>query len=94
MANLVWTAILYFFTLSIVFVAYKTFINDRKYENELRVANQVRAAQGISRGTMRPAATADAASVAAPSDAAPARRFTAPPRSARNNTIPANIRRA
>lgn len=97
MANLIWTGILYFSTLSIVFIAYKTFINDRRYENELRIAQQVRIAQGLGRKNMAQAATANAAAMPAePGDEAPSapRRFVAPSRAARSNTIPGNIRRA
>ncbi len=100
MANLIWTAILYFSTLSIVFVTYKSFINDRKFENELRIAKQVAIAQGVGRKSMDEAAATAASitSVAAPGEEAlvPSglRRFTAPPRSARSNTIAGNIRRA
>lgn len=36
MANLIWTGILYFSTLTIVYVVYRTFMNDRKAENERR----------------------------------------------------------
>ncbi len=95
MANLIWTGILYFSTLSIVFVAYRTFINDRKFENELKIAHQVMIAQALARKTMGKAA-AVVASVApmAPGEEAPAapRRFVAPSRAARSNTIPGNIR--
>jgi hypothetical protein len=96
MANLIWTGILYFTTLAIVYIAYKTFINDRKYENELKVTNQVRIAQGLSRKDAAVAAAASVELVAAPGEKAPAavQRFAAPARSARSNTIPANIRRA
>jgi hypothetical protein len=97
MANLIWTSILYFSTFSIVFVAYKVFVNDRKYENELRVASQILIAQGVGGKTMAQAAAVNTGiTPAAPGEAAPAapHRFVAPPRSARSNTIPANIRRA
>ncbi len=97
MANLIWTGILYFSTLSIVYVAYKTFINDRKFENELRITRQVMVAQGLGRKGMGPAAAAVASvAPAAPGEEAPAgpRRFVAPPRTARANTIAGNIRRA
>jgi hypothetical protein len=97
MANLIWTGILYFSTLSIVFVAYRTFINDRKFENELRIARQVMISQGLGRKTMTKAAAAVASvTPAAPGEEVPSapRRFVAPPRTARANTIAGNIRRA
>jgi hypothetical protein len=97
MANLVWTGILYFSTLAIVVVAFRTFVNDRRSENELRVANQIRVAQGLGRmGVARSSAVIAAALPAAPGEeTSPApRRFVAPPRSARANAVPANIRRA
>jgi len=94
MANLIWTGILYFSTLSIVFVAYRTFINDRKFENELKITRQVMVAQGLGRKGMGQAAATVAPP--APGEEAPAapRRFVAPSRAARGNTIPGNIRRA
>ncbi len=97
MANLIWTGILYFSTLSIVFVAYRTFINDRKFENELKITRQVMIAQGLGRKGMGQAAAAVAGvAPSAPGEGAPAapRRFVAPSRAARGNTIPGNIRRA
>jgi hypothetical protein len=40
-ANLIWTGILYFSTLTIVYVVYRTFMNDRKAENERRTSDIV-----------------------------------------------------
>ena len=55
MANFIWTAILYFSTSAIVFVTYRTFVNDRKAENErktseavLRTQAQVKAREGAA----------------------------------------------
>lgn len=97
MANLIWTGILYFSTLSIVFVAYRTFVNDRKFENELKITRQVMIAQGLGQKGMNKAAAAIASvAPAAPGEepAAGPRRFVAPSRAARANTIAGNIRRA
>ena len=41
MANLIWTGILYFSTSMIVYVTYRTFMNDRRAENERRTADTV-----------------------------------------------------
>ncbi len=49
MANLIWTGILYFSTLSIVFITYRTFVNDRKADNERRSQDMVLRAQALSR---------------------------------------------
>ncbi len=51
MGNLIWTSILYFSTSAIVFITYRTFVNDRKADN-LRRASDVaalRMAQAKSR---------------------------------------------
>jgi hypothetical protein len=40
-ANFIWTAILYFSTSAIVFITYRTFVNDRKAENERRTTDAV-----------------------------------------------------
>ncbi len=50
MGGLVWTAILYFSTLSIVYIIYRTFVNDRKDEavrktNEVVLRTQAQAAK-------------------------------------------------
>ena len=49
MANLIWTGILYFSTLSIVFITYRTFVNDRKADNERRSQEMVLRAQALNR---------------------------------------------
>jgi len=41
MANFLWTGILYFSTLTIVYIIYRTFMNDRKAENERRTSEMV-----------------------------------------------------
>ncbi len=38
MGNLIWTSILYFSTSTIVFIIYRTFVNDRKADNERKMA--------------------------------------------------------
>ena len=35
MANLIWTGILYFSTSMIVYIVYRTFMNDRRAENDV-----------------------------------------------------------
>jgi homoserine kinase len=94
MANLIWTGILYFSTLSVVYIVYKTFVNDRKYENELRVINQIRVAQGLGHTSADAVEAVVAAAELGDAGPTSVRRFTAPPRIARSTTIPANIRRA
>jgi hypothetical protein len=49
MANLIWTGILYFSTSMIVYIVYRTFMNDRRAENERRTAEVVRKAQTIGK---------------------------------------------
>ena len=49
MANLIWTGILYFSTSMIVYIVYRTFMNDRRAENERRTAEAVLRSQSISR---------------------------------------------
>jgi len=41
MGNLIWTGILYFSTLMIVYIIYRTFVNDRRAENERRTSEMV-----------------------------------------------------
>jgi len=41
MANLIWTGILYFSTSMIVYVVYRTFMNDRRAENERKTTEVV-----------------------------------------------------
>lgn len=45
MANFIWTGILYFSTSMIVYITYRTFMNDRKAENEHRTSEVVFQAQ-------------------------------------------------
>ena len=45
MANLIWTGILYFSTSMIVYVVYRTFMNDRRAENERKTSEVVMKAQ-------------------------------------------------
>ncbi|MDB5393015.1 MAG: hypothetical protein JWM91_521 [Rhodospirillales bacterium] len=40
-ANLIWTSILYFSTSTIMFIAYRTFVNHRKAENKRRTSDVV-----------------------------------------------------
>ena len=56
MANLIWTGILYFSTSMIVYIVYRTFMNDRRAENE-RKTNEVilNAPSYTDRSTVRPA---------------------------------------
>jgi hypothetical protein len=49
MANLVWTGILYFSTSMIVYIVYRTFMNDRRAENERRTSEVILKSQGRSR---------------------------------------------
>jgi hypothetical protein len=69
-ANLIWTSILYFSTSAIVFITYRTFVNDRKAENErktsdvvLKTQAQVKAreasAMSARRAVRRPAIVGD-----------------------------------
>ena len=46
MANLIWTGILYFSTSMIVYVVYRTFMNDRRAENERKTSEAVAKSQG------------------------------------------------
>ena len=41
MANLIWTGILYFSTSMIVYIVYRTFMNDRRAENERKTSEVV-----------------------------------------------------
>jgi hypothetical protein len=41
MANFIWTGILYFSTSTIVYIVYRTFMNDRRAENERRTQEVV-----------------------------------------------------
>ena len=45
MANFIWTGILYFSTSMIVYITYRTFMNDRKMENERRTSEVVAKSQ-------------------------------------------------
>jgi hypothetical protein len=49
MANLIWTGILYFSTLMIVYIIYRTFVNDRRAENERRTSEMVQRTQAASK---------------------------------------------
>jgi hypothetical protein len=49
MANLIWTGILYFSTSMIVYIVYRTFMNDRRAENERRTADAILKSQSISK---------------------------------------------
>jgi hypothetical protein len=49
MANLIWTGILYFSTSMIVYIVYRTFMNDRRAENERRTAESIKRTQSISK---------------------------------------------
>ena len=49
MANFIWTGILYFSTSMIVYIVYRTFVNDRRAENERRTSEVVMKAQSIGR---------------------------------------------
>ena len=49
MANLIWTGILYFSTSMIVYIVYRTFVNDRRAENERKTSEVVLKSQGHSR---------------------------------------------
>ena len=49
MANLIWTGILYFSTSMIVYIIYRTFMNDRRAENERRVTEVVKRSQAASK---------------------------------------------
>ena len=60
MANLIWTSILYFSTSAIVFITYRTFMNDRKADNERKTADvvartqaQAKARESASMGASR-----------------------------------------
>ncbi|HEX4177020.1 MAG TPA: hypothetical protein VHY57_01220 [Rhizomicrobium sp.] len=46
MANLIWTGILYFSTSMIVYIVYRTFMNDRRAENERKTSEAVLKTQG------------------------------------------------
>jgi hypothetical protein len=41
MANLIWTGILYFSTSMIVYIVYRTFMNDRRVENERKTSEVI-----------------------------------------------------
>ena len=79
MANLIWTGILYFSTSMIVYIVYRTFMNDRRAENERKTSEVILKSQGrrLEPGLepapprVRRPAVATAAPVRAP--AAPAR---------------------
>ncbi|MDB5393521.1 MAG: hypothetical protein JWM91_1027 [Rhodospirillales bacterium] len=47
MGNFIWTAILYFSTSTIVFLIYRTFLNDQKAENERKSADVVLKTQAL-----------------------------------------------
>ena len=49
MANFIWTAILYFSTSTIVYIVYRTFMNDRRAENERRMSEVVQKSQAASK---------------------------------------------
>jgi hypothetical protein len=49
MGNFLWTGILYFSTLMIVYIVYRTFMNDRKAENERRTSEMVLRSQSASK---------------------------------------------
>jgi hypothetical protein len=49
MGNFIWTGILYFSTLMIVYIIYRTFVNDRRAENERRTSEMVLRAQAITK---------------------------------------------
>jgi len=49
MANFIWTGILYFSTSMIVYIVYRTFVNDRRAENERRTSEVVMKAQSIGK---------------------------------------------
>jgi hypothetical protein len=49
MANLIWTGILYFSTSMIVYIVYRTFMNDRRAENERRTSEAILRSQSISK---------------------------------------------
>jgi hypothetical protein len=51
MANLIWTGILYFSTSMIVYIVYRTFMNDRRAENERRTSEAILRSQSISKKT-------------------------------------------
>jgi hypothetical protein len=57
MANLIWTGILYFSTSMIVYIVYRTFMNDRRAENERRISEVVMRAQSASRAPALDAAS-------------------------------------
>lgn len=63
MGNLIWTGILYFSTSAIVFIVYRTFVNDRKAENERRTSDVVFKAQAQAKAR-------EAAAMSAPRRAA------------------------
>ena len=48
MGNLVWTGILYFSTSMIVYIVYRTFMNDRRAENENRMSDVIKRSQAAS----------------------------------------------
>ena len=49
MANFIWTGILYFSTSTIVYIIYRTFMNDRRAENESRMSDVVKRSQASSK---------------------------------------------
>ena len=49
MANFIWTGILYFSTSMIVYIVYRTFMNDRRAENERRMSVVVMRSQAASK---------------------------------------------
>jgi hypothetical protein len=56
MGGLLWTGILYAFTLSIVFITYRTFVSDRKADNEARSQEMINRVQGRTKaGSKEPA---------------------------------------
>jgi hypothetical protein len=49
MANFIWTGILYFSTSMIVYIIYRTFMNDRRAENERRMTEVVNRSQAAGK---------------------------------------------
>ncbi len=52
MGNLVWTGVLYIFTLAIVYVCYRAFMHDRKVEQESGTRAMINSAYLKSAGRM------------------------------------------
>ena len=66
MANLIWTGILYFSTSMIVYIVYRTFMNDRRAENERKTSEVVMRNQGRKLEPAPPRVRRPAAAAAAP----------------------------